>query len=83
MLEFTRKNYLTAFVFHAMYCSIIFGIVFLVNDYLDDYFGSNGGDNKFKKTSIHIITTFCVTLLLVLLFWFLFGWGAGFTPSKK
>tara|TARA_B100000424_G_scaffold148528_1_gene113156 strand:+ start:1861 stop:2109 length:249 start_codon:yes stop_codon:yes gene_type:complete len=82
MLEFTRKNYFTAFLFHAIYSSIIFGTVFLVNDYLDEYF-TNKGDNKYKKTVIHVIVTFFATLLLVLLFWYLFGWGAGFTPPKK
>ena len=84
MFEFTRKNYLITFFFHALYCSIIFGTIFLVNDYLDEILIDDHDKNKkYKKAGIHFIATFFATFFLVLLFWFIFGWGAGFTPPKK
>ena len=55
MLENSRKKYIFAFLFYAIYSSIIFGIVFLVNDYLDGYF-NNKDDNKLKKTGLHVIS---------------------------
>lgn len=80
MLEYSRKKYIFAFLFYAIYSSIIVGTVFLVNDYLDEYF--NKDDNKLKKTGLHIIITFFITFFLLLVFWFLFGWGLGWTPVK-
>tara|TARA_B100002019_G_C21254105_1_gene592869 strand:+ start:509 stop:757 length:249 start_codon:yes stop_codon:yes gene_type:complete len=82
MFEFTRKNYLITFFFHALYCAIIFGIIFFINDYLDEVLIDNH-NKKYKKASIHFISTLFATFFVVLLFWFVFGWGAGFTPPKK
>jgi len=68
-----------AFVFNAFYSAITFGILFVVNDYIDQYIMPTlENDFHYKsatKLIVHILIIFIVTLIITFIMWLLFGWG--------
>jgi uncharacterized membrane protein YhaH (DUF805 family) len=80
-MDFDRKNYLGAFLFHSIYAAILFALVFIVDDILDSKYGKN--KNIIKKRFIHSLMIFIFSLVLLFILWFVFGWGTGWVPSKK
>ena len=69
----------TAFIFNALYSAIAFGLLFVVNDYIDFYIMPTlENDFHYKsvtKLIVHILITFIVTLIITFIMWLLFGWG--------
>ena len=69
----------TAFVFNALYGAIVFGLLFVVNDYIDKYIMPTlENDFHYKsatKLIVHISIIFIVTLVITFIMWLLFGWG--------
>ena len=74
----------TAFVFNALYSAIVFGLLFVVNDYIDKYIlPALENDFHYKsatKLIVHILIIFIVTLIITFIMWLLFGWGRALAP---
>ena len=76
-----HKKLHTAIVFNALYSAIIFGTMFIVNDYIDNYIIIHLEEDyhiylqKTTKLLLHVLSTFIFTLFVAYLLWWLFGWG--------
>jgi len=81
IMDFGRKNYLGAFFFHSIYAAILFALVFTIDDYLDSKYGKN--KNIIRKGLIHSVLIFIISIVVLFILWFGFGWGTGWVPSKK
>lgn len=86
-MKYDKKHYIISFLMYSFYYSILIGIIFMTNDYLSSYYKLEQGTINFnkvllEKTISHMIITFCVTFILVLTFWHVFGWGSGFVSKK-
>lgn len=68
-----------AFIFNALYSAIVFGLLFVVNDYIDKYIMPTlENDFHYKsatKLIVHILIIFIVTFIIAIIMWLLFGWG--------
>ena len=77
--KINHKNLETAFFFNAFYSAVVFGVLFVVNDYIDFYIMPHlEKDFHFKSSSkliVHIFITFIITFIVVHAMWWLFGWG--------
>lgn len=76
-----HKNLSNAFIFNALYSSILFGVMFITNDYIDNYIIIHLEEDyhiylqKTTKLLLHVLSTFIFTLFIVYLLWWIFGWG--------
>lgn len=78
LININHKSLHNAFIFNAIYSAIIFGLLFVINDYIDDNILDKSKKNYWQKLLIHMVIIFTITFTLVLLFWFVFGWGKTF-----
>ena len=74
-----HKKLKNAIFFNAFYSAIIFGISFIVNDYIDLYIIPHLEKNFYLKSSnklfLHVFAVFIITYVVVYMLWFFFGWG--------
>jgi len=81
IFNINHKNLSNAFIFNALYSSIIFGVMFITNDYIDNYIIIHLEEDyhiylqSTTKLLLHVISTFIFTLFIAYLLWWLFGWG--------
>jgi hypothetical protein len=75
IFKIDHGNYQTAFLFNAFYSALIFAVLFVINDMVDDYILDKTKKQYGYKLFIHGIITFIFTYLLVLGMWYVFGWG--------
>jgi len=81
LFSVNHKKLDNAIFFNALYSAIIFGIMFIVNDYIDNYIIIHLEEDyhiylqKTTKLVLHVISTFIFTLLIAYLLWWIFGWG--------
>ena len=78
LIKLNHGYYQTAFLFNALYSALIFAVLFVVNDIIDEHFLSKMKKKYGYKLLIHGSITFLFTYLLVLVMWYLFGWGKTF-----
>ena len=77
IIKIDHGNYQNAFIFNALYSALIFSVLFVVNDIVDDTILKNKKQYGYKLL-IHASITFVFTYLLVLIMWYIFGWGKTF-----
>lgn len=75
LIKIDHTNYKNAFLFNALVNAILFSILFVANDYIDDHILDRNDKLYGKKIIIHTIIIFIITFLVALLFWNVFGWG--------
>ncbi len=75
LIKINHKIYQNAFIFNALVNSIIFSILFVVNDYIDDNILDRDKKEYGHKIILHSIIISITTYLVALLLWNIFGWG--------
>lgn len=78
-----HKKIENGFIFNALYSAIVFGILFVANDYIDEYimpylekgFHFRSG----MKFTIHILLIFSFTWIIAHIMRLIFGWGKTLT----
>jgi uncharacterized membrane protein len=78
LIKINHKTSMTAFFFNALYTSITFGFMFIINDYIDDNILDRNEKKYINKLIIHMSILFIFTFIIVYMFWFIFGWGRTF-----
>ena len=81
IFKLNHKHHSSAFFFNALYSAVIFAVVLVVNDHIDEYLDKNDfktHHHKYLKLLVHFTTTFILTFLVIYVFWILFGWGDTF-----
>ena len=77
-MKFDRGSYVNAFIFHSLYTSILLVFILSVHEYINETY-----ENISNKIITNVVIMFMASFILLLILWRLFGWGAGWVPSKK
>ena len=80
LVNVNHKRHHNAFLFQALFSALIVALAFLVDGFLEeivdeDYHGKN---KKYIKMAIQVIVVFLLSLVLIYIFHWLFGWGDTF-----
>ena len=78
IIKIDHGNYQNAFIFNALYSALIFSVLFVINDIVDHHILYKMKKQYGYKLLIHASITFVFTYLLVLIMWYIFGWGKTF-----
>ena len=78
IIKIDHGNYQNAFIFNALYSALIFSVLFVINDIVDHHILDKMKKQYGYKLLIHASITFAFTYLLVLIMWYIFGWGKTF-----
>ena len=78
LIKINHKNYQNAFIFNAFYSAILLAVLFSVNDYIDDHVLDRNNTQYGYKLLLHVLITFFFTYIIVIILWYLFGWGKTF-----
>jgi hypothetical protein len=80
LIEINHTSHVNSFLLQAAFSAITVALAFFLDDVLDIAIDNStfGESNKYIKASIHCVVIFILTLSVIYLFRFLFGWGDTF-----
>lgn len=80
LVNVNHKRHHNAFLFQALFSAIVLGLAFLIDGVLEEivdheYHGSN---KKYIKMAIQFVVVFLLTIIVIYIFYWTFGWGDTF-----
>jgi phosphotransferase system glucose/maltose/N-acetylglucosamine-specific IIC component len=82
LFKINHNNRNIGFFFNSFYNALIFAIIFISNDYIDKYLHKIHDFHKQKrlKLLVHFFLILLISILVLYLFWLIFGWGGCLLP---
>lgn len=84
LFHINHKNIHNGILFNALYSAIVFATIFIVNDYIDESIIPHlekKSYHSFTKFIIHICIIFVISIIVVYVMWWIFGWGKQLTEA--
>ena len=80
LFRLNQKNFFIAYLFQAIFTSLIFAVAFVVDDLMDIAIDENyhGANKKYIKMGATAGFLFVFTFIIIYFFHYVFGWGKTF-----
>lgn len=80
LFRLNHKNFFVAYLFQAIFTSLVFAVAFVVDDLMDIAIDENyhGENKKYIKMAANAGFLFVFVFVIIYVFHFVFGWGKTF-----
>ena len=80
LVDINHTSHVNSFLLHAAFSAVVVAVAFFLNDIFDMVIDSyvSGSSKKYIKAVLHCVVIFILTLAVIYIFRFLFGWGDTF-----
>lgn len=77
LIYVNHKKFSNGFLFQAIFSALLFATAFLLNDIFDELIDESihGHNKKWYKLLCHTAIILVLTFLVILVLFFIFGWG--------